>query len=91
MIFGKKNGLVNCLSITRFMHTGTLDMCMLKDVNDYVDFVRANYFAQIPLLLQMSLRMLQPHVDPSNVWLVLIRLVHKQHLAAAVCDEVIIR
>jgi hypothetical protein len=61
-------------------------MSLLKEINDYVDFARANHFIQAPLLLQLSLRMLQLLVEPSNVWQVLIRIVQKPELAV-VCDE----
>lgn len=71
------------------MHTRTLDMGLLQVTNDYVDFVRANHFTQVPALLQLSLRLLQLQINPSNVWHVLVRLVHKPQLAA-VCDEAII-
>jgi len=61
-------------------------MSLLNDVNDYVDFARANHYIRVPLLLQLSQRMLQLVVNPSNVWQVLLRIVQKPGLAE-VCDE----
>jgi hypothetical protein len=63
-------------------------MCLLGDVIDYVEFVKASNFIKVTPLIHLGLALLQPQVDPSNVWKVLRRLVGKRHLAA-VCDEVI--
>lgn len=73
----------------RFLHSGTLDMSLLGDVIDYVEFVKASDYSGVAPLLQLSLRLLQPKIEASNVWQVLLRLIYNRQLAA-VCDQAII-
>ena len=63
-------------------------MCLLSDVMDYVNFVKASNYTKVTPLIRLSVALLQPQVEPSNVWKVLLRLVGKCHLVA-VCNEVI--
>lgn len=70
------------------MNSGTLDMSLLGDVKDYVDFVKTSDFIKLSPLVRLGLALLKPKIEPSNVWNVLHRLVCERHLAA-VCDEVI--
>jgi hypothetical protein len=63
-------------------------MCLLSDVMDYVDFVKASNFTKVSPLIRLSMALLKLQVEPSNVWKVLDQLIVKGHLAT-VCDEVI--
>jgi hypothetical protein len=63
-------------------------MCLLSDVMDYVNFVKASNYTQVTPLIRLSMALLQPQVEASNVWKVLVRLLY-DHRLAAVCDEVI--
>lgn len=73
----------------RFLHTSTLNLQLLRDLDDYVDFAKCNYLLKIPALMKLSLCLLQLQVNPSNVWGVLSQVV-QCHELASVCDEVII-
>lgn len=64
-------------------------MSLMVDVLDYVEFVKASDYCGVAPLLQLSLRLLHPKIEPSNVWQVLLRLVYNRQLAAA-CDQAII-